>query len=507
MRHISNSVFIKSIIFLAIVLIALPAFADGNMNVQCSDQSGAGIQGVQVKIQHLQANKLKDKKSDAKGLAAFTKLDDGVYRVIGRKEGLAPAYYEYVLIKAGNTENVTLKFQPGDVNSKVYFEDNTINQKSFEALQRAVEALKNNKVQDAEKELRAALTLNATSPDAHFNLAIVLIQQRRWEEADQELTRVNGIATALATIPQAPNATGPNPYVEMGERVREVQGKIPALKLRDEGDKLLQEKKFDEAIATYQKAVKADPTDPDLFYNLALAQANGKKYDDAIATIDQAMKLKPTESAYIEMKKRLGDMKLNEKLVQAKGILEAGDALYKSSDFAGALAKYEEARAMVPEARQSGILAQEGRCYAQLKRHDEAVKAFNKAIEISPDDANYRKALAQYYMNEKKYDEALNVYADPRAAGSDPADKVMFNMGMAQNKAGNAEVAMLAFERALKINPQNAEAYYEFGALLFYEKKDYKRAQEMLNKYVELGKDEGHLNNAKSLLVVISRKK
>jgi hypothetical protein len=29
----------------------------------------------------------------------------------------------------------------------------------------------------------------------------------------------------------------------------------------------------------------------------------------------------------------------------------------------------------------------------------------------------------------------------------------------------------------------------------------------MLNKYVELGKDEGHLSNAKSLLVVISRKK
>jgi tetratricopeptide (TPR) repeat protein len=507
MRPLSCNVFFKSIIFLAIVLMALPAFAEGNINVQCTDQSGAPVQGVQVRIQHLQANKWKDKKSDAKGLAPFTKIDDGVYRVIGRKEGLAPAFYEFVLLKGGANETVNLKFQPGDMNQKVYFEDQAVSQKAFESLSRAVEMLRNNKLADADKELRASLEINPSSPDAHFNLAIALIQERKWDEADQELKRVSGIAAALAELPAAPTATGPNPYVEMGQRVKDVQSKIPALKLRDEGDKALAEKKFDQAISSYDQAAKLDPSDPDLFYNLALAQANAKKYDEASATIDKALKLKPGEAAYLDMKKRLADMKLNETLTQAKGILEAGDQLYKNADYAGALKKYEEARAMVPEAKQSGILAQEGRCYAQLKNPEEAVKAFNKAIEISPDDPNYRKALAQYYMTEKKYDEALNVYADPRATGSEPADKVMFNMGMAQNKAGNSEVAMLAFERALKVNPQNAEAYYELGALVFYEKKDYKRAQELLNKYVELGKDEGHINNAKSLLVVISRKK
>ena len=507
MRPLYRNAFFKSIIFLAILTMALPAFAEGNMNVQCADQSGAPVPGVQVKIQHLQANKWKDKKSDNKGLSAFTKLDDGVYRVMGRKEALAPAFYEFVLIKGGATETVTLKFQPGDPTQKVYFEDPALSQKAFETLNRAVELLRTNKLPEAEKELRASLELNPSSPDAHFNLAIALIQERKWDEAEQELKRVSGIASALAEMPQRPDATGPNPYVEMGKRVSEVMSKIPALKLRDAGDKALAEKQFDQAIASYEQAVKIDDGDPDLYYNLALAQANAKKYDEASATIDKALKLKPAEAAFIEMKKRVSDFKLNEMLTQARGVLEVGDQAYKSGDYNGALKKYEEARAMVPESRQSGIWAQVGRCYAQLKNRDEAVKAFTKAIEISPDDPAYRKALAQYYMNEKKYDEALNLYADPRTAGSDPVDKVMFDMGMAQNKAGNAEVAMLAFERALKTNPHNAEAYYELGALLFYEKKDYKGAQQMLNKYVELGKDEGHLNNSKSLLVVISRKK
>ncbi len=507
MRPLSFDVFSKSTIFLAVLLMALPAFADGTMNVQCTDQAGAPVQGVQVKVQHLQTGKWKDKKSDNKGLAAFTKLDDGVYRVIGRKEALAPAIYEFVSLKGDATENVALKFQPGDPLQKVYFEDPAVNQKAFEALTRAVELLRASKSGEAVKELRASLEINPSSPDAHFNLAIALIQERKWDEAEQELKRVAGIAAALAEMPQKADATGPNPYAEMGKRIAEVRAKVPALKLRDAGDKALAEKKFDEAIASYQQAVKIDADDPDLYYNLSLAQANAKKYDEAGETIDKALKIKPAETAFLDMKKRVADFKLNESLNQARGILEAGDQLYKSGDYAGALKKYEEARGLVPEARQSGIWAQVGRSYAQLKNHEEAIKAFNKAIEISPDDPTYRKALAQYYMNEKKYDEALNLYADPRTAGSDPADKLMFNMGMAQNKAGNAEVAMLAFERAMKINPQNAEAYYELGALLFYEKKDYKRAQEMLNKYVELGKDEGHVSNAKSLLVVISRKK
>jgi tetratricopeptide (TPR) repeat protein len=109
-------------------------------------------------------------------------------------------------------------------------------------------------------------------------------------------------------------------------------------------------------------------------------------------------------------------------------------------------------------------------------------------------------------MGQKKYDEALNLYADPRTSGSEPVDQVLFNLAMNMSKQGNSEMAQLALERTIKANPNHAEAYYELGTLLFYDRKDYKGAQEMLKKYIELGKDKGHLDNANSLLVVINKK-
>jgi tetratricopeptide (TPR) repeat protein len=110
-------------------------------------------------------------------------------------------------------------------------------------------------------------------------------------------------------------------------------------------------------------------------------------------------------------------------------------------------------------------------------------------------------------MNQKKYDEALKLYADPRTSGSEPVDQTLFNLAMNMSKQGNSEMAQLALERTIQANPNHAEAYYELGTLYFYDKKDNKRAQEMLKKYIELGKDKGHLDNSNALLVVISKKK
>jgi tetratricopeptide (TPR) repeat protein len=501
--------FLPRLAFASVIalLLTLPALADDNtLNVKCVDQSGAGINGVEVKIQNLNTNKFKDKKSDEAGLAAFNKLDDGVYRVMARKQGLAPAFYEYAALKNAGQETVTLRFEPGDHQKLVYFEDPATNQLAYDALKRGVEALQGSKWADAEKELHSSIEINPSNPEARFNLAVAYLQQRKWEAAEEQLKAVKSLSNALATVPSQNPQAGAF-YAELDSRATQVMAKLPGLKLRDLGDKALAEKKFDEAIVKYQDAIKADPSDPDLYYNLALAQANAKKLDDSAATIDKALALKPNESAYIKLKQQIADYKQNEILAKAKSILEEGDKLYQGGDHAGALKKYEEALPIVPEKNQAGIWRQMGNTQAKLGNKDEAVKAFKRAIELNPQEANNKKALAQFYMNEKMYDEALEIYADPATAGSETVDQTLFRLGKELSQKGNSEVAQLAFEKVIKVNPDNAEAYYELGTLYFYDRKDNKRAQEMLTKYVEIGKDKDHVNNATSLLVVISRKK
>jgi tetratricopeptide (TPR) repeat protein len=490
-----------------ILILESPAQADSNiLNVQCNDQAGAPVSGVQVQIQHFPSKKVKDKKSDNKGLAAFNKLDDGVYRVLGRKEGFAPAFHEFTPLKNGAQQTVTLRLQPGDAKQLVYFEDQAVSQQAFEALKRGVVHLQGSKWAEAEKELLSSIEMNPSNLDAHFNLGIALIQQRKWDAAEAELKKTAELARVMKEL--APPAAGsPDPNDEAEKRAMEVISKIPGLRLRDEGDKALAEKNFDTAIAKYNEAAKADPGDADLYYNMALAQANAKRFSDALKSIEKALSLKPAEGAYAKLKSQIAEYQQSEVLVRARGILEEGDKLYQAGDYAGALKKYEEARPMIPEKNQAGLWTQVGRTHAQMNNHELAVQAFNKAIEMAPDDANHRKALAQYYMNQKKYDEALKLYADPRTSGSEPVDQTLFNLAMNMSKQGNSEMAQLALERTIQANPNHAEAHYELGTLYFYDKKDNKRAQEMLKKYMELGKDKGHLDNANALLVVISKKK
>jgi tetratricopeptide (TPR) repeat protein len=125
---------------------------------------------------------------------------------------------------------------------------------------------------------------------------------------------------------------------------------------------------------------------------------------------------------------------------------------------------------------------------------------------LAPENADYRKTLAQYYLDEKRYEEALNLYADPRGTGSQSPDQALFALGEKLSTQGNSEVAQVAFEKVLQLNPENAEAYYQLGMIFYYDKKNDKRATELLNKYLELGKQKDHLENTRTVLVVLKKR-
>jgi len=95
-----------------------------------------------------------------------------------------------------------------------------------------------------------------------------------------------------------------------------------------------------------------------------------------------------------------------------------------------------------------------------------ALEAYKKALELGPDEAgthnNYGLALA---IN-KKYPEAEAELR--KAAELDPpnAYKKFYNLGALLSNNGQGEPAAKAFKAAIDAapdNPQNAEAYYQFG--------------------------------------------
>jgi tetratricopeptide (TPR) repeat protein len=501
----SNPRFRLAAVTMWVLLAALPLWADSTLDVQCVDQGESPVAGAQVLLQHLNTGKAREKKSDGKGRANFNKLEDGVYRVVARKEGFEPAITEFVSLKGSAQQSATVQLKAGDVKKQLYFEAEGLHQKSIELLTQGTSLLQAGKFAEAEKQLRDSLEINPSNPDTTRNLAIAYLQQQKWQEGEQALKRTAELASALAELPQTGGTPGPNPYQEIRQQAEALASKIPHLKIRGEGDKALAEKRFEDAIVKYKEALQSDK-DADIYHNMAIALANTKKYEEAIEAADQALKLKPQEKVYQDLKKQIADYKQNEVLTKAQGGLEQANKAFEQGDFAGALKQYEQILPTVPEKNQPGIWFQIARTQARLKQPDKAIEAFKRAMELAPENADYRKALAQYYLDEKRYEEALNLYADPKGAGAQPPDEALFALGEKLSSQGNSDVARVAFEKVLQVNPQNAEAYYQLGMIFYYDKKNDKRATELLNKYLELGKEKDHLNNTKTVLVVLKKR-
>lgn len=471
--------------------------------VHCVDQAGNPVSGSKVFIQLLEGGKWKNKKVNKRGEARLKKLDDGLYRVVARKEGFVPKLHEFVRLSGDSEQSITLQLEPGDSTKEFYFENQSLAQKATDSLRQGISSLNSGRFKEAEKHLNDSLEIYPSNSQTYLYLALAHIQQHQWKPAEEALSKTLEFSKMFLESPQQESAT--KVEMQIQQNAEQLVSKLPALKLRAEGDDQLSKRNYEAATAKYKATLELLPDDPDTYYNLALAEGHAEQYDTAIQSVEKAIELKSGVQAYYELKNQLTKRKENAALRKAQGILEQGKKLFQGGDYGTALEKFQEARQLMPEKKQAVAWSLAAQAHAQLNHSEEAIRAFEKAMELDPKKVSYHKDLADYYLQQKQYDKALNVYADPTAAGSQPVDQLLFSLAKEQAKHGNSKIAQLAYERALQANPQNAEIYYELGMVYYYDRNDAKRATEMLNKYLEIGRDKGHLENTKSVLVVIKR--
>jgi tetratricopeptide (TPR) repeat protein len=480
----------------SILFLALPGLAqNGAIQVKCIDASNNPVAGVKVMIIPLNSPKVKDKKSDAKGEAEFTKVDDSVYRVVGRKDGFEPALYDLLPVK-GTKESVSLKMVAG-AEKKLYFEDPAQPQKAFDLVKQGLEAYKQKNFADAEKLISQSIELDPSNADAYYYLGVSYLMQAKFDQGSESLNRAAKIAGALMMMPPTPQTPQ---YQQVVDSAQTLIKRMPAIK----GETALKQKKFDEAIAAFSEAIKGEPNNPEYQANLAISLTNAKRFDDALPVIEKAIQLNPNEKAYTDLKNQINARKEDSIILKAQGLLDEGNALLKDGDAAGALKKFEAAKSLIAADKQSPVWRQIARAQAKLDQQDAAVAAYKKSIELAPADKaeEYRNSFAQYYLDAKKYDEALETLT----AGGQNQEEVLLGL---VKKLGNKEpqLAEAALERVIKANPQNADAHYELGRMYYADGKEKDaRTKVLLAKYLEIGKDEAKLKEVKDLLIMVNRR-
>lgn len=138
-------------------------------------------------------------------------------------------------------------------------------------------------------------------------------------------------------------------------------------------------------ILTAERAVKENPTDPELQVALGMAYFYANRWDAATAAFQQALALNPgTASAY-------------------NGI---GRVHYHTGPSTAAIAAYEQAIALDPHYIDPiyglGILYS-----AQLGDYENAVVAFQRGLMHNPNDAFLMASLGSTYARMGRFDEAL----------------------------------------------------------------------------------------------------
>ncbi len=488
------------IISLSVLFFALPGFADGGtLRVKCLDQSGTPAQNAKVVIVNMINQKAKDKRSDALGIAEFARIDDGVYRVYARKDGLAPALHEFAVLK-GNEESITLNLAAG-ADRKLYFEDPAEEDRAIQFLRQGVEAAKQNKNEEAEKLFLNSLEINPSSAETLYYYSVTQMQEGRFDKAVELLNQTVKAAGARMAFPAAA-AANPNPYEIISKNAGQLLKKMAFYK----GEHALRQKNWDLAVRNYTDAAKDDPENPEIYSNMAIALTNAGKLDEAISAVDKAVALKPGEKSYTELKGKIAARKENAMLEKAQTLMNEGNKLLQEGSSAEALKKYEEARSLIKEGSQAPLWMQIGKAQAKLNQEEAAVAAFRKSLDLAPAEklGDYRNAFAQFYIDAKKFDEAIGVLTDPKAGPS--SERALFDLAKTwKNREPNFAIA--ALEKVVAINPENADAYFDLGQLCYIEGKSKdNRTKEMLNKYLEIGKDADKIQGAKDMLVIVNKR-
>jgi tetratricopeptide (TPR) repeat protein len=167
-----------------------------------------------------------------------------------------------------------------------------------------------------------------------------------------------------------------------------------------------------------------------------------KRYEEALAAYEKAIRLDPNFAAAYNNK---------------------GDALYKLNCIEEALAAYEQAVRLDPNFAEP--YSSKGALLCELKRYREALASCEEAIRLDPKNAQayYNKGVVLNGL--QRYMEALS--ACEQAIRLDPNSSANYNnKSVVLNGLQHYKEALLAAEQSIRLDPKNAAAYNNKGAAL-----------------------------------------
>ena len=207
------------------------------------------------------------------------------------------------------------------------------------------------------------------------------------------------------------------------------------------GDALSEQKKLDEALAAYSKAIEIDPQSTNAYFSLGRFFSEQKKPDKAIAAFQKIIEINPKSIlGYVGLGVELATQKNTEKAVQY----------------------FRKAVEIEPKNAWTWIVLSYG-LNLDLK-YEEAEKASHQAIKLDPKLTDAYNSLGEVLVSQNKFKQAIVYYK--KALEIDPLDSSpIANVGEALYYLGKLDESASSLRQSLKLDP-SAFAYAMLGEVL-----------------------------------------
>lgn len=121
----------------------------------------------------------------------------------------------------------------------------------------------------------------------------------------------------------------------------------------------------------------------------------------------------------------------------------------------------------------------------QTVNYDQNIKVLQDVVAKDPKNRNAWVELGNSYFDAEQPMQAVEAY-DKALAINDQDPNVLTDEGVMFRRLGWYDKAIANFEKAIKINPQHAQSYYNLGIVYRYDLQDFPKAQKAWEKFVEL---------------------
>jgi tetratricopeptide (TPR) repeat protein len=303
----------------------------------------------------------------------------------------------------------------------------------------------------AEASYRAALTLEPRAARAHYGLGNVFTDQQRWDDAEKSYR------LAVEITPNNPEALMALSFV-----------------LVQPGTGAANAKRFTDAEYFARRATQLQPTSAVAFDRLGVAMMARAIFNtETEVAFRRAMELDPNfVVAQVHLARVLRHMNRNSEAdpLYKSAIDQAKDAptLVLIADAMQSETRWNDSdpvlrRALQLDPRNPGALFLLGRLFSVSRKYAEAEPVLKTAIEVNPKFFPARNILGRVYLGLERYDDAFKTYeqAVPLASGADRKQLAgLFGFGGVGDgymNAGRPRDALRAYERALQLDPTNAE--------------------------------------------------